>query len=203
LGYSLQAKKVVQGHRHLTYPRLSEGGLPPARFQYDTLLDHAANFGTVAVHVLYNGWKLIPGAPHQGQPDPRVYGCAAILTSDLKRLREAGGRQKSNKAVTFARHSMPWSDLFRLPPPSGVRTPVPSASPGPRTVRPAMSPTPADAASLIRWLYREDWGDHPPRPRTELPPYVQGGIDRTVAQLPDKPELPRFAVVIDVGTSDD
>jgi hypothetical protein len=191
-GYSIQAKKVVKGLKHLTYPQLKEPGFPPDRFQYDTLLDHAVSYGTIAVHVFYNGWQLTRAALHQEKPDPGVYGCAAVCTIDMKRLREAGGKRNCNKATRFAEVSMPWSDLFRVPPTGRPRS---GGSGGP-DVRPPVMPTLESVTTLAQSLIRPDWGDQMPRFDRELPLYVQRALAQPGEQLPDTPEWPRFVVLI-------
>ena len=195
-GYSIQAKKVVLGKKHHTYPQLKERGATSTVFQYDTLLEHAQAYNTIAMHVFYNGWPLNQGALYHRSPNALTYGCAAVRSTDVKRLREGNGKRKDNKTTTYAFRSMPWSQLFRIPPTGASARGSGGAVGSPTRTGIAVSPTIEDITMLTRWMRRTSREAETPALSTQLPAYVRQALDLPAAGLPNKPELPRFAVLV-------
>lgn len=188
LAYSVQAKKVKLGTLHHSYEQLNEGGAAGNDFQYDTLLRHAWHQKAIAMHVFYNGWPITARSPYADRRCPRVYGCAAVRTADVKRLREQTPR-RNNKVSNFEPASMPWSSLFRRPPwktPSARRR---------RWLTEAVAPSSDGLTELARWMQQLP-GDEDVVLPTSLPVYVSSAMDRHAGQeLQDDPGLPRFALV--------
>jgi hypothetical protein len=151
LGYSIQAKRVVIGAKHLTYPALGHRGERPGEYQYDTLLRHAAKHRSHALHLFYNGWNdSRAGRPYYSSPDPQLYGCAAVPTERVKAAREFTTR-KTNNLKAFETASIPWSELLRVHPKaktSSPTTPTPTTpTPTTPTARPTAAAPPPSASS--------------------------------------------------------
>ncbi len=116
VGFSIQAKRVYLGRKKPEYQALGHKGAGPQEKQYDTLIRHAAKNGTLPFHLFYNGWALPrTDIAFPSGRDTELFGCAAVRTSEVRRIRKANVRRGMNEVSRFAKISMPWSDLLRLP----------------------------------------------------------------------------------------
>jgi len=122
LGYSIQAKKVyVDRSGAYEYRELGHGGERAGEKQYDTLIRHAQRYGSIPIHLFYNGW-LPSNLIHLSPPaTSEQYGCAAVSTYVVRDTRAASKGKGMNRASHYASASFPWSDLFRLSPPNSAR----------------------------------------------------------------------------------
>lgn len=104
------------GKKKPEYQALGHKGALPRAKQYDTLLRHAAKNGTLPFHLLYNGWTLRrTDIAFPSGRDTELFGCAVVHTSKVRRIRKAHVRRGMNEVSRFAKISMPWSNLLRLP----------------------------------------------------------------------------------------
>lgn len=116
VGFSIQAKRVYLGRKKPEYQALGHEGERSNEKQYDTLLRHAAKNGTLPFHLFYNGWALPrTDIAFPSGRDTELFGCAVVRTSEVRRIRKAYVRRGMNEVSRFAKISMPWSDLLRLP----------------------------------------------------------------------------------------
>lgn len=116
VGFSIQAKRVYLGRKKPEYQALGHKGAGPKEKQYDTLIRHAAKNGTLPFHLFYNGWALPrTDIAFPSGRDTKLFGCAVVRTSEVRRIRKAYVRRGMNEVSRFAKISMPWSDLLRLP----------------------------------------------------------------------------------------
>ncbi|MDT0179882.1 hypothetical protein Q9S36_06610 [Microbacterium sp. ARD31] len=202
---SMQAKRVHLAQRHPVYTELGHPGLAPGTFQYDTLIDHSSQIGSIPIHVLYNGWRrrdpYLPFA-HLDDEDRELFGCAAISTHKLRSIREGRGpaaKSNTNKLMHFVDFVFPWSDLFRLEQRSGSAT-----NNAPNAVT-SLPPTPSsprlrggfgveeDFSKLAAYLTDSDLQGAASGIISSLPRYV----DRAPSDdPPNDPHLPAFALVL-------
>ncbi|WP_278101321.1 DUF6615 family protein [Microbacterium proteolyticum] len=216
VGFSIQAKRVYLGRKKPEYQALGHKGALPKEKQYDTLLRHAAKNGTVPFHLFYNGWALPrTDIAFPSGRDTELFGCAVVRTSEVRRIRNANVRRGMNEVSRFAKISMPWSDLLRLPsggsagggggssdggtsgggnPTSGIPDPSQSpAAPAPLRV------SDEDLRKLLE-LHSAEPVDDKVRIREGLPDYVTAALSSTAAagheDLQDDPTLPEVVAVI-------
>jgi hypothetical protein len=119
LGLSIQAKRVYLGTKVPTYQALGHEGAVPAERQYDTLIRHAKKTGTLPFHLFYNGWAPRTDIAFPAGRSDELYGCAAVPTTEVRRIRTKFRDRGMNNVSRYASVSRPWSDLLRMPPGSG------------------------------------------------------------------------------------
>lgn len=200
LGYSIQAKKAYLDETgSYGYRELGHRGERAGERQYDTLIRHSQKYGSIPIHVFYNGWLPSNRIPFTPPAPPEQYGCAAVSTYVVRDTRAASKGKGMNRVSHYASASFPWSDLFRLSPPAPV------GASGPDHARPshstpakgdAISTTQADLIGLAGRMselasYRAQFS-----PSLALPDYILQSRDLPVDALPADSLLPQFAVVL-------
>ena len=218
LGFAVQAKVVYVHNGKYEYNSLGHGNKHGK--QMDLLEAHAARRGAQPVHLFFNGWetgdKKAPQTP-PGKP-PELYGCAAVMTPVVRRVRrKIGHRNGVNRVAPYLKVSIPWSELLLIPDvpiggagggggssdgsPSGPSASG-SSSPqgdGDRPLRP-IDATDEDFDALEAWLGAMRDEDREPRRATELPSYVtryQGVPRNQIVDDEENFDAPPFALLIE------
>lgn len=214
-GFSIQAKRVYLGPEPLEYQALGHEGQRPNERQYDTLIRHAQDQGTVPLHLFYNGWTLPRADLAFAGIEQELYGCSIVPTVEVRRIRDEYHRQGMNRVERYVGASSPWSGLFRLGPDgeghagddgdnegpdsdgpreggSGLGPQAPGAQPWTPNV------TDDDLRKLMSRFASEE-SDLPKEPREGLPSYVLDALSSATdpANVPAKEsELPEVVAVI-------
>lgn len=212
-GYAIQAKILTVRKDKFTFPQLSHhDGM--GSFQYQLLEKHAQATGSRPVHLFYNGWEsgTVGAPPLPSVPSTDHFGCAAVMTSAVRRIRMAttknhtSGSRASVKASDYLDQAMPWSDLFRLPGVPNSITPGPAASPSsPQSSSAPSGDSPRRSVGLT--LSEVDALEHHideisgeggvvPRRALKLPDYVVRARGLHRSQLSRARDLPLYALVI-------
>lgn len=114
LGYTIQAKVLTVGARTFTYREIGKTDGSGTE-QAELLVQHAHSVGAFPFHVLFNGWPAgLLGAPTLPTKwSTEHFGCSAIATPEVLRIRRSWPTQRTRKAEHFLPSSVPWSELFR------------------------------------------------------------------------------------------
>lgn len=202
LGYSIQAKKAYFDNTGFyEYRELGQGGELAGERQYDTLIRHSSTYGSIPVHIFYNGWVPSKQIAFAASAPFAHYGCAAVSTYVVRDIRARSKGNGLNRASHYAPVSYPWSDLFRLPTPhtSGSLS-VGATGPSGATRRgDAITTSETDLVGLARWMSEIAGHGIQFSPTRALPDYVLQTSDLSVAKLPKDSRLPQFAVVLSEG----
>ncbi|MEP9417028.1 hypothetical protein ABLE92_22205 [Gordonia sp. VNQ95] len=208
LGYTFQAKVLMVGSRTFSYPGI--GKKDKTGTEQSELLEHQAiAVGAFPFHVLFNGWDAgLAGAPTLPSGWPaRHFGCAAIATPEVRRIRSSRSTRRPVKAGHFLPSSFPWSHLFRLasstaPSAPGGSTAIgDTGAGGSRGAGHEILPgDPVDIealAQLARQLmvgHHHDFGS-----ATNLPEYVRQTLEGEPGSVEQGQYAPKFAIVIRRG----
>lgn len=216
LGFAVQAKIVYVYDGKYEYNSLGHGNKNGK--QLDLLEAHAKTRGAQPVHVFFNGWDMSdPKAPRPPRGKPaELYGCAAVMTPVVRRVRRKIGHRKGvNRVAPYLKVSMPWSELLKIPehPISGSGDGPGSgpsadgngpANSGPRGDRDRpnrpIDATDRDIDALEERLSSLRGEDAELRRATELPSYVTRARDLTRDQIVDDEEnsdAPPFVLLIE------
>jgi hypothetical protein len=115
-GFAVQATIVYVHNGKYEYSSLGHGNKHGK--QMDLLEAHAARRDAQPVHVFFNGWET---SDRNAPPTPRgkpaeLYGCAAVMTPVVRRVRRKIGHRKGvNRVAPYLTVSIPWSELFLIP----------------------------------------------------------------------------------------
>ncbi|MET4782409.1 DUF6615 family protein [Glaciihabitans sp. UYNi722] len=223
LGFAVQAKIIYVHDGKYEYSSLGHGNKNGA--QMKLLEAHAARRGAQPVHVFFNGWDT---SDSKAPPTPRgksaeLYGCAAIMTPVVRRVRTGIGYRKGvNRAAPYLKVSIPWSELFLIPDVPADADGGDSGSDGDAQVRgggpggeelPASGDTPLrpidftdrDFDALEARLSQLRGDDSEPRRAAELPSYITRfrGVPREqITDDDDNFDAPPFALLIEESDDD-
>ena len=203
LGYSIQAKKAyLDASGSFEYRELGHRGERAGERQYDTLIRHSLKYGSIPIHVFYNGWLPSNRIPFTPPAPSEQYGCAAVSTYVVRDTRAASMGKGMNRVSHYALASFPWSDLFRLSPsvPAGVSA-SDGANPSPTASArgDAISTTQADLLDLAGRMSELTSHGTQFSLSPALPDYILQSRDLPVDALPIDNLLPQFAVVLTEG----
>lgn len=203
LGYSIQAKKVCEDKNgSYEYRELGQGGERPGEKQYDTLIRHAQKYGSIPIHVFYNGWLPSNRIPLSPPATPEQYGCAAVSTYIARDTRAASKGKGMNRASHYASASFPWSDLFRLSSPKPAGRSAANGVDTPAAIPPRDDAIKTDEAHLLNLAERMSELASPGvqfSVAQGLPDYILRARELTPGALPLDDLLPQFAVVLTEG----
>jgi hypothetical protein len=195
LGLSIQAKRIYLDGGVLNYSALGHPGERANEKQYDTLIRHARVQGSHPFHVFYNTSPLAGASViFPGPWDQPLFGCAALSTYEVRRIRNTFMRKGVNRASRYAAKSMPWSDLFRV---NGSSPGAPGGDDPAPTATTRLPPAELTRAGLERLSARlSDSGTSGATSlRDGLPDYIALEPTASAADLPNSPELPEFALI--------
>lgn len=162
------------------------------------MIRRSEKYGSVPIHVFYNGWLPSNHIPFPPPAPPEQYGCAAVSTYVVRDTRAASKGNGMNRASHYAPASIPWSDLFRLsaPIPPSRSNGISSQTEAPARGD-AISTTQSDLIDLAARMSQMAPHGRQFSLSPSLPDYISQSRDLPDGALPIDKLLPQFAVVLD------